>query len=294
MKATPPGSFVGPVLVHRVLTVLLAVAGLLLAGPAVAGATQGDSYLRLAHLSPDTPNVDVYVASVSDPARSFVVPGVGYGAVSPYQPLPSGSYVISMRGAGAAPDSPAVISTSVDARPGGAYTVAGVGMSAELGLAVLSDKLETPAAGKASVRVINGAASAPAVDVGPANGPTWAGPVKFGTDTPYVDVPLGTWNLKVTSPDGGPELTTPCQLDANSTYTVLLVDRGGALKAELLTDSAGSAVVPSGGVNAGYGGMADRVGVDPAALAGVLIMVVAAGLVLAVWQRRARNSARGR
>jgi hypothetical protein len=294
MKATPPGSFVGPVLVHRVLTVLLAVAGLLLAGPAVAGATQGDSYLRLAHLSPDTPNVDVYVASVSDPARSFVVPGVGYGAVSPYQPLPSGSYVISMRGAGAAPDSPAVISTSVDARPGGAYTVAGVGMSAELGLAVLSDKLETPAAGKASVRVINGAASAPAVDVGPANGPTWAGPVKFGTDTPYVDVPLGTWNLKVTSPDGGPELTTPCQLDANSTYTVLLVDRGGALKAELLTDSAGSAVVPSGGVNAGYGGMADRVGVDPAELAGVLIMVVAAGLVLAVWQRRARNSARGR
>jgi hypothetical protein len=294
MKATPPGSFVGRVLVHRVLTVLLAVAGLLLAGPAVAGATQGDSYLRLAHLSPDTPNVDVYVASVSDPARSFVVPGVGYGAVSPYQPLPSGSYVISMRGAGAAPDSPAVISTSVDARPGGAYTVAGVGMSAELGLAVLSDKLETPAAGKASVRVINGAASAPAVDVGPANGPTWAGPVKFGTDTPYVDVPLGTWNLKVTSPDGGPELTTPCQLDANSTYTVLLVDRGGALKAELLTDSAGSAVVPSGGVNAGYGGMADRVGVDPAALAGVLIMVVAAGLVLAVWQRRARNSARGR
>jgi hypothetical protein len=182
----------------------------------------------------------------------------------------------------------------VDARPGGAYTVAGVGMSAELGLAVLSDKLETPAAGKASVRVINGAPSAPAVDVGPANGPTWAGPVKFGTDTPYVDVPLGTWNLKVTSPDGGPELTTPCQLDANSTYTVLLVDRGGALKAELLTDSAGSAVVPSGGVNAGYGGMADRVGVDPAALAGVLIMVVAAGLVLAVWQRRARNSARGR
>ena len=48
---------------------------------------------------------------------------------------------------------------------------------------MLTDKLETPAAGKASVRVINGAASAPSVDVGPANGPAWAGPVKFGTDT---------------------------------------------------------------------------------------------------------------
>ena len=67
--------------VRRLLTLLVAAAGLLLAGPGVAGATQGDSYLRLAHLSPDTPNVDVYVASVSDPAKSFVVPGVGYGAV---------------------------------------------------------------------------------------------------------------------------------------------------------------------------------------------------------------------
>ena len=85
---------------------------------AVAPRQPGDSYLRLAHLSPDTPKVDVYVASVSDPAQSFVVPGVGYGAVSAYQPLPSGSYVISMRGAGAPADSPAVISTSVDARPG--------------------------------------------------------------------------------------------------------------------------------------------------------------------------------
>ena len=198
----------------------------------------------------------MYVASVADPAQSFVVPGVGYGAVSAYRPLSPGTYVISMRGAGAAADSPAVISTSLDARPGGAYTVAGVGMSAELGLSVLTDKLQTPAAGKASVRVINGAASAPSVDVGPANGQAWAGPVEFGTDTQYVDVPLGTWNLKVSAP-GRPDLTTPCQLDANSVYTVLLVDRGGSLTAELLTDSAGSKVVPAGGVNAGYGGAAD-------------------------------------
>ena len=62
----------------------------------------------------------------------------------------------------------------------------------------------------------------------------------------------------MSAPGRRPDLTTPCQLDANSIYTVLLVDRGGALKAELLTDSAGSKVVPSGGVNAGYGGTADR------------------------------------
>lgn len=293
MTATRPASSRSAT-ARRWLTVLLVASGLVLAGPAVASAQQGDSYLRLAHLSPDTPKVDVYVASASDPARSFVVPGVGYGAVSPYQPLPAGSYVISMRGAGAPADSPAVISASVDARPGGAYTVAGVGMSAALGLSVLTDKLETPAAGKASVRVINASARAPAVDVGPANGPTWAGPVKFGTDTPYVDVPLGTWNLKVTAP-GRPDLTTPCELDANSVYTVLLVDKGGSLTTQLLTDSAGSKVVPSGGVNAGYGGTADRGGVDPAmVLAGGLIVIMVAALSLVARRTGVRMSARDR
>jgi Domain of unknown function (DUF4397) len=279
---------------RRWLTVLVTAVGLLPAGPAVAAAQSSTpSYLRLAHLSPDTPQVDVYVTSAADPSRSFVVPGVGYGAVSSYQPLPSGSYVISMRGAGAAADSPAVISTSVDARPGAAYTVAGVGLSAELGLSVLTDKLETPAPGKASVRVINGAASAPAVDVGPANGPTWAGPVEFGTDTPYVDVPLGTWNLKVSAP-GRPDLTTPCQLDANSVYTVLLLDRDGSLRTELLTDSAGSAVVPRGGVDAGYGGGAERGEAGPALLAGGLVAIVSVVLGLVARHRGARGPARDR
>ena len=41
-------------------------------------------------------------------------------------------------------------------------------------------------------------------------------------------MPLGTWNLKVSAP-GRPELTTPCELDANSVYSVLLVDRNGSL-----------------------------------------------------------------
>ena len=93
------------------------LAALLLAlgapGVAVAApAAEPPAYLRLAHLSPDTPTVDVYVDSAADPARSFVVQGVGYGAVSQYQPLPPDSYVISMRAAGAAASSPPVISAT--------------------------------------------------------------------------------------------------------------------------------------------------------------------------------------
>ena len=111
-------------------TTRLAVVAVLLAlvGPAIGRprrpspsrhpADTPPAYLRLAHLSPDTPTVDVYVDSAADPSRSFVVHGVGYGAVSQYQPLPPDSYVISMRPAGADAATPPVISATVDARSG--------------------------------------------------------------------------------------------------------------------------------------------------------------------------------
>ena len=85
-----------------VAALLLALVGLGAPGVALAAQPEGPAYLRLAHLSPDTPSVDVYVDSAADPSRSFVVPGVGYGVVSQYQPLPPDNYVISMRPAGAA------------------------------------------------------------------------------------------------------------------------------------------------------------------------------------------------
>lgn len=261
---------------------LVALLAVLLAAPATAApAAPGDrAFLRLAHLSPDTPQVDVYVDSASDPARSFVVPGVGYGAVSEYRDVAADAYVVSMRAAGAAPDSPAVIATTVDARAGRAYTIAGVGMSAELGLAVLPDDLAAPAEGRADVRVVNAATTAPTVDVALRGQPAWATGVRFGTATEYTEVPVGNWVCEVT-PEGGASVRLPVTLDATSTYTVLLVDRGDGLTTELVRDSTGSAVVPAGGVATGLGGAAPVpapvvVGLVAAVLVLVLLFGVAA------------------
>ena len=260
------------------LAVLLAVPAAAAPGGAAPGAAQGDrAFVRLAHLSPDTPQVDVYVDSASDPARSFVVPGVGYGAVSEYRDVAADAYVVSMRPAGAAPDSPAVISTTVDARPGQAYTIAGVGMSAELGLAVLPDDLDAPAEGRADVRVVNAATTAPTVDVALRGQPAWASDVRFGTATEYTEVPVGNWVCEVT-PEGGASVRLPVALDATSTYTVLLVDRGDGLTTELIRDSAGSAVVPAGGVATGLGGAAPvPAPVVVALVSGALVLVLLAG-----------------
>lgn len=273
--------------VRRVLAVLLSLAALVpLAGPASAAAG-GASYLRLAHLSPDTPLVDVYVGSVGDPAQSFVLAGVGYGAVSPYRPVPPGPYVVSMRAAGAPESSPPVISTTVDAAPGQAYTVAGTGLSAELGLSVLDDRLDMPEPGKASVRVINAAVSAPRVDCGQAGQEPWARDVAFGTSTGYAQVPLGTWNLQVTA-DGREAMTLPVTMNTNSVYSVLLVDRDGAVAAELHRDSSGSALVPLGGVETGLGGTAAAAGPQVAGLVVGLVVLGGLATVAAVRGSRAR------
>jgi hypothetical protein len=278
-------------LYRRILLTVAAVGsalGLLLAlsTPALAAT---DAYVRLAHLSPDTPNVDVYVSSVANPKDSFVVPGVGYGAVSPYRALAPGSYVVSMRGAGAAADSPPVISATVDAKAGQAYTVAGTGLSASLGLTVLSDQLALPPADKAAVRCINGSVSASSVDLGQAGKQPWATGVKFATTTPYTDVSLGTWTLHVSAP-GKPAVDLPVTIDANSTYSVVLLDKKGAFTAQLIRDSAGSQVVPVGGVETGFGGTAPS---DPVALLAFGTAAVALGgvfaLTLVAGVRRARS-----
>ena len=61
---------------------LLAGAALVLAVllPATAAAATG-TYLRLAHLSPDTPNVDVTVTGFT--GRTYQLKGVGYGGCRP-------------------------------------------------------------------------------------------------------------------------------------------------------------------------------------------------------------------
>ncbi len=265
---------------HRRAMILVAavVAALGLALAVAAPAMADDqAYLRLAHLSPDTPKVDVYVTSVADPTMSLVVPGVGYGAVSGYQALAPGAYVVSMRKAGAPKDSPPVISTTVDAKPGQAYTVAGTGLSASLGLTVLTDQLALPPAGKAAVRCIDGAVSASSVDIGQAGKQPWATGVKFATATPYTDVNAGTWTLQVAAP-GKPPVDLPVTVDQNSTYSVVLLDKQGAFSVRLIRDSSGSTVAPVGGVETGFGGTAPG-GSDPLALVAFGSAAVALGAV---------------
>src|SRR6266704_3543373 len=99
--------------------------------------SSGVGWLRLAHLSPNTPAVDVYLYSFGDAKAHVVLRHVSYGTVSPYF---------------SAASTP-VLSTSVRVTAKGAYTVAGMGPASGLRLQIFKDTLGTPH-GKALVRVV--------------------------------------------------------------------------------------------------------------------------------------------
>ena len=240
-----------------VVAFVAAAAGLAFTG-SPAGAVASPSYVRLAHLSPDTPKVDVYMTSYTRPDWKFLLKGVGYGAVSPYQRVQPDRYAVSMRPAGAPASSPPVLSTNVNAAPGKAYTVAGVGPYAALGLTVLDDDLTLPSSGQARARVLNGSARAKTVTVQAQNGPTVTNGVDFAKTTPYSAVQAGTWTLQVASkaqPDL--EATSAVTLSAGDVYSLVVLDaQDGGLTLATHPDAVSAAVTPSGSIETGGGGTA--------------------------------------
>jgi hypothetical protein len=111
--------------VQRVVTftaaVVATVAVPVLAGPGAATAAPvPNGFVRLAHLSPDTPDVDVYLNSQSGDVPGQVFRGVGYGTLSTYQSLPVGGYTVAMRPSGAPASEPAVLTTQVSVAAGSA------------------------------------------------------------------------------------------------------------------------------------------------------------------------------
>ena len=269
----------------RVLAVAAVTAGTVLAAPPAAGAA-GTGLLRLAHLSPDTPAVDVYVDSVSDPGDGtalLTVPGVGYGTISGYQDVPEGVYTVSMRQAGADPATPPVLSTTVQVGPDSARTVAGVGRFADLGLEVLEDDLALPPSGRARVRVVSAAANAPTLDAS-AGGTDLATGLAFAEAGDHASVPGDADRLQVTV--DGEQTELPLELDPGSVYSVFVLDRPeGGLTIRTVLDAAGSGVVPTGGVETGAGSTASAE-LEPGVVGGAVGLTVLTGLLLTRRSRR--------
>jgi hypothetical protein len=229
-------------------------AGLLTASADPAAlAAPADGYVRLAHLSPDTPAVDVYLYSLGKKTPRLVLRHVAYGALSPYQRLGTGAYTVAMRPADAAASSPPVLSTDVRVVGGQAYTVAGVGPYKGIKLQVLEDSASIPT-GRAGLRVIEASLKEPTVDV-TAGGNNFAKGLRFAAITPYRSMPAKTAAVKVTGGSGSPA-TTKVPLTAGSIHTIVVLDGPSGLKLLDLSDTVRGKATPRGGVDTGLGGLA--------------------------------------
>jgi len=243
-------------MMSAILTAAAAASLGLLASPAPrASASSEVGWVQLAHLSPNTPAVDVYLYSFGDASAQLVLYHVAYGTVSPFEQVAAGDYTVAMRLAGAPASSKPVLSTAVDVLAGHAYTVAGMGPESGLRLQIIPDRLTTPA-GKALVRVIQASLQQDSITV-TAGSANLATNLKFASVTGYRVVQPGTWTVQAvgTSESASSTIT----FAAGTIHTLVILDNPGSLAIDDLLEAAGS-VPATGAVQTGLGGMAPRPG----------------------------------
>jgi hypothetical protein len=228
-------------------------------------AAAGTAWIRLAHLSPNTPAVDVYLYSFGNPDARIVLHHVAYGDVSGYLAVPGGEYSVAMRAAGASATSAPVLASSTQVSSGSAYTALAVGPRSGLQLRIFHDDLTTPP-GQALVRVVQASMKDPQVTVS-WGGKTIASKLPFASVTSYQTVSPGVDTVAVTAGLG--DTKSAVTLTAGSIHTLEIAN---------FEDAAGSSQLPAGGAQTGFGGTAPHGPGSPLPWLGV----IAGGSVLAI------------
>jgi hypothetical protein len=176
--------------------------------------------LRVAHMAPDAPNVDVYVGE-GDP----VLTDVPFRAVSDYLEVPPGDYGVMITAAG---DPDTVVFDDSLTVGDGAYTVVAAGELAEDGEdfapLVLEDDLSDPGSDTARARIVHVSPDAPAVDVTvAATGDAIADGLAY-RESGTVEVPADDYTLQVRGDtadnDGDVVAEFDLSLNGSTAYTV--------------------------------------------------------------------------
>jgi hypothetical protein len=259
-----------------------------------ANAQGATGRVRVAHLSPDAPNVDVYV----DGAKALS--NVPFKAVSDYIALPAGEHRFEVRVAGAAATDKAVIDAKATLEAGKDYTVAAINVVASIAPLVLVDDTAAPAAGKAKVRVVHASPDAPAVDVAVKGGPVLISNLAFGKASDTLSVDAATYDLEVRVA-GTTTVALPLagtKLEAGKIYTVFasgkLANLGvvvTAVSAAPATTAAPAATTAAPSLpSTGMGGAASEDGSAGMIIAIVgLVALVVAGSTFALTRRTVRK-----
>ncbi|MEM9952412.1 MAG: DUF4397 domain-containing protein [Chloroflexota bacterium] len=189
------------------LRIVVVVASLMLL--TVINQAQQLTRVRVAHFSPDTPAVEVYLNG-----EFSGIQALNFGDISGWVELPAGTYSVAVAPAGTSVEQAAIGPVDLTLTPGGWFTVNAIGSlgSGTLTASVASEPYRILDTDEASVTVFHGIEDAPAVDVILTDGTVLVSGLTFGNST-NITVPAGVYDLAVV-PSG---TTSPVVIDLSGT-----------------------------------------------------------------------------
>ena len=170
----------------------------LLAG--IAAVANAD--VRVLHLSPDAPAVDV-LAGAADDAKSPILTNVAYPGVSDYLPLATGDYYIDVIPTGGTDAVIDVDALSIDGATD--YSIAAVNTVANIEPLVLVDD-NTIDPSMARLRVVHASPNAGPVDVSVDGVGVVLSGFEFKDASPYLELTTGAYNVRLLEPGTSNEI----------------------------------------------------------------------------------------
>jgi hypothetical protein len=196
---------------HKLFFVLVLTLMLGLLQGAIVNAQDTTTQIRVAHLSPDTPSVDVYV----DGAKA--IESLAFNGITGWIELQAGSHSIAVSPAGTSIDDAAIGPATLNFRAGAWTTIAATGSlsAGTLGPAIISEDIQALQTTETFVTVFHGIEDAPSVDVILPDGTAVISGLAFG-ESASLTIPQGVYNLQVV-PAGA---TEPVVIDLTGTTLV--------------------------------------------------------------------------
>jgi hypothetical protein len=259
-----------------------------LALPVSASAQGEQARVRVLHLSPDVPKIDVYV----DGTRTLVT--VPFKTATKHAQVPAGTHTVELRPAGSATGDSPLATARATVAAGAAYTLAAVGPAAKLQLLVLKDDFTAPPPGKAKLRSIDATPHSPPIDIAIAGGPVLFHNLTFPKVTPFATIDAGSMALEVRVAGTNQVVfrSGARSLPAGAILTMAgTVSPTGTIEVLPILDAAGAGTTPRGGIATGAGGSAPVEVTDVAGSLAVAGLVLVAGAAI-VLRRRSRGGAR--
>jgi len=167
-----------------------------------------DAQVRVLHLSPDAPGVDVFVNGGSAPA----VTNLGFPSGTPYLAVPAGAYTFDVAATGATAADAVLSIEGLKLAEGTSYTAVAFDELSSIAALALEDDYKNLGAGKIRIRAVHAASAVGQVDIWNVTDAASPSPlyenVDFGVAGGALDVPAGAYKLGIdVNDDKTPDVT---------------------------------------------------------------------------------------